>query len=76
VFLELRIDQNKVFRSYVTVAGGQIVQAPIQAFKNVVAGPHTAGLAIESQQQCLSSPGRLVVSNVSVSASASAFPLN
>jgi hypothetical protein len=73
VFLELRIDQRKVSRSYVTVAGGQIVQAPIQAFKSVVAGPHTAGLAIESQQQCLSSPGRLVVSNVSVSASA--FPL-
>jgi hypothetical protein len=58
----------------VTVEGGQIVQAPIQGFKYVAAGPHTAGLAIESQQQCLSSPGRLVVSNVSVSASA--FPLN
>ncbi|HXN39695.1 MAG TPA: hypothetical protein VN892_16800 [Solirubrobacteraceae bacterium] len=73
VFLELRIDQHNVSTSYVTVAGGQIVQAPIQAFKNVATGPHTAGLAIESQQQCLSSPGRLVVSNVSVSASA--FPL-
>jgi hypothetical protein len=57
----------------VTVAGGQTVQVPIQGFANVAAGPHTAGLAIESQQQCLSSPGRVVVSNVSVSASA--FPL-
>ena len=74
VFLELRIDQHEVFHSSVTVAGGQVVQAPIQASKKVTAGPHTAGLAIESQQQCLSSPGRLVVSNVSVSASA--FPLN
>jgi CO/xanthine dehydrogenase FAD-binding subunit len=74
VFLELRIDQDEASRTYVTVAGGQIVQAPIQAFKNVAAGPHTAGLAIESQQQCLSSPGHLVVSNVSVSANA--FPLN
>ncbi len=74
VFLELRIDQHEVSRSYVTVAAGQTVQTPIQGFKKVAAGPHTAGLAIESQQQCLSSPGRLVVSNVTVSASA--FPLN
>jgi hypothetical protein len=71
--LELRVDQRRVSQSEVTVAGGQIVQAPIQAFKEVVAGPHTAGLAIEAEQ-CLSSPGRVVVSNVSVSASA--FPLN
>jgi len=74
VMLQLRVDEDEVSRTEVTVEGGQIVQAPIQGFKYVAAGPHTAGLAIESQQQCLSSPGRLVVSNVSVSASA--FPLN
>jgi hypothetical protein len=71
--LELRVDQKRVSQSEVTVAGGQIVQAPIQGFKEVAAGAHTAGLAIEAEQ-CLSSPGRVVVSNVSVSASA--FPLN
>ena len=74
VFLELRIDQNEVYRSSVTVARGETVQAPIQASKQVAAGSHTAGLAIESQQQCLGGRGRLVVSNVSLSASA--FPLN
>jgi hypothetical protein len=71
--LELRVDQRRVSHSEVTVAGGQIVQAPIQAFKEVSAGPHTAGLAIYAEQ-CLSSPGRVVVSNVTVSASA--LPLN
>ena len=71
--LELRVDQRGVSQSQVTVAGGQIVQAPIQAFKNVGAGSHTAGLALEAEN-CLGSPGRVVVSNVTVSASA--FPLN
>ena len=67
VGLELIVDEQHVSYSEVTVAGGQIVQAPIQAFKNVAAGPHTAGLAIYAQQ-CLSSPGRVVVSSVTVSA--------
>ncbi len=71
--LELRVNQQRVSQSEVTVAGGQIVQVPIQASKAVAAGPDTAGLALEAEQ-CLSSPGRVVVSNVSVSASA--FPLS
>jgi hypothetical protein len=71
--LELRVNQQRVSQSEVTVAGGQIVQVPIQAFKAVAAGANTAGLALEAEE-CVSSPGRVVVSNVSLSASA--FPLN
>jgi hypothetical protein len=67
--LELIIDRRRVTDNLITTTGGQIVQAPIQTLADVSAGSHTAGLAVRAEN-CLSSPGHVLVSGVSVIASA------
>jgi hypothetical protein len=65
VTLELRVDRRHVTESQVTIAGGQVVQVPIQALVNVSTGSHTAGLAVRAEYHS-SGPGDVLVTGVSV----------
>jgi hypothetical protein len=69
VTLGLNIDRHRVAESQISTTGGQLVQAPIQAFAPVAGGSHTAGLAVSAEYRS-SGPGDVVVISTSIIASA------
>jgi hypothetical protein len=69
VTLGLNIDRHRVTESQISTTGGQLVQAPIQAFAPVSGGSHTAGLAVRAEYGS-SGPGDVVVLSTSIIASA------
>jgi hypothetical protein len=69
VQLHVIVDGISVSTGSVVVAGGQQIQAPIQALRRVSSGHHTVGVALGASYSS-SAPGEVVVSPVSLVASA------
>lgn len=68
VALELIVDRRQVIAAEATVTSEQRSQVPIQAFKQVLPGKHTVGLAVEAEN-CLKGPGHVRLTHVSLIAS-------
>ncbi len=69
ITLTLDVDRHPVSESATTIAGGQVLQVPIQTLASVSAGSHTAGLEVSAEYRS-STPGDVLVTRTSVIASA------
>ncbi len=72
VTLHLVVDGRLVDHSELTLSGGQSVQAPVQLLLGVPVGRHTVGIVVVVGYSSYDGPGDVIVSPVSLVASA--FP--